>query len=215
MDLMNTHCWIALHTFPRMELRVRQELSSLGAGEAYLPLLERSQPTPHSAEESLLFSHYVFLKPACPSAGLAERLRQITGVRALLGSPAYGYRSVSDAEMKIVKTLCSRRLDPKIIPLPAAGARARVRSGPMAGAIGTVLRSDPHYSSLAFQIPIIAGACEVKLLTADVIILEEFPQPATNFRRRGGRRMRRYLQRLDAARNSHSDSHENGFRVAS
>lgn len=192
---MNDCNWIAILTSSRMEFPVRDEIVNLGVGETFIPELNGHKGGAHQ-ERRLLFSRYIFLKPSTEGASVSSSVKRVNGVCELLGCPSREYRSVSDAEMNVLRSLCSGRVDPQYIALPEAGRQARIRSGAMAGAIGIVQRSDPRETVLAFSLPILAGAYELRIPTMDVIVLDE-SEPRRGFRRRGGRRMRRFLSKTD------------------
>ena len=131
---------------------------------------------------------------------MLDRLQKLEGVRNVLGRPDGETRTVTDGEIGVLRSLCSHKIDPKVVPLPEKGERARIRSGPMAGASGIVLRADGTQTVLAFSLPIMAGAYELTVPTRDVVCGPKAPpvpaQRAFRFKRRGGKRMRRFLRNV-------------------
>jgi transcription antitermination factor NusG len=135
-SFLNLH-WYAAHTFANHENRVSEQLAAREV-EHFLPVYRSVRRwRDRRVELDLpLFPGYVFVRLA-----LRDRLRvlQIPSIARLVGfggSPA----ALPDEEMEILRAGLSSRLVVEPHPFLSKGRRVRVRSGPLAGMRGILLR---------------------------------------------------------------------------
>lgn len=130
--------WYALYTAPRHEKRVAEQIQQQGVA-CFLPLYRSVRRWKDRRKELalVLFPGYVFVRMA-----LQHRLRilQLTGAVRLVtfnGRPA----SLPDAEIESLQTqiFSSGNIEPH--PYLSVGRRVRVRSGPLKGLEGIILRT--------------------------------------------------------------------------
>lgn len=129
--------WYALYTCANHEKHVAAELHARTV-EHFLPLYSsvRRWKDRRITLDLPLFSGYVFV-----SLALRDRLRvlQIPSVVRLVafnGKPA----ALPDKEMEILRTALSQQLVAEPHPFLTAGRQVRIRSGPLAGMQGILLR---------------------------------------------------------------------------
>lgn len=134
--------WYAAHTCANHEKRVAEQLRTRGV-EHFLPLYS----TVHRWKDRRvrlqlpLFPDYVFVH-----LPLAERLRvlQVASVSRLV---SFGERPVAlpEREIDALRHGLGGGLDAQPHPYLTAGRRVRIRSGPLAGLEGTLLRKKGHF----------------------------------------------------------------------
>jgi transcription antitermination factor NusG len=130
--------WFAVYTAPRHEKRVSQYLS-LKEIEHYLPLYRTQRKWSDGSKVTLdlpLFPGYLFVH-----IERNERVPvlQVPGVLSFVGGTGGQPASLPDAEIDALQTgLHQRHAEPH--PLLTAGQRARIRSGPLTGMEGVVVR---------------------------------------------------------------------------
>jgi len=129
--------WYAAYTYTNHEKRVAVELGAREV-EHFLPLYSsvRRWKDRRVNLDLPLFPGYVFVRLA-----LSERLRvvQIPSVVRLVGFGGLP-TALPDTEMEIMRSGLSGRLRAEPHPFLTEGRRVRVRSGPLAGMRGIVLR---------------------------------------------------------------------------
>ena len=125
--------WYALHTYPRHEKRVHENLG-LRAIESFLPLYETVHRWKNGCKvrvELPLFPGYVFVK-----IEPRERFKALNlpGAVSIVGS-ATGPWPLPDAEIQSLRTrLQSHHFEPH--PYLAVGQKVRIKSGPLAEMTG-------------------------------------------------------------------------------
>jgi len=130
--------WFAVYTTPRHEKRVDQYLSAKNI-EHYLPLYHQRRRWSDGTRVTLdlpLFPGYLFVR-----IDKSERVRvlEVPGVLSIVGGTGHKPAALPDAEIEALRSgLHLRRPEP--CPLPTVGERVRIRSGPLAGMQGVVLR---------------------------------------------------------------------------
>ncbi|HTC92077.1 MAG TPA: UpxY family transcription antiterminator [Terriglobales bacterium] len=133
--------WYALYTASNQEKRVEQHLRMKGV-EVFLPLYTVTKRWKNRTTQKVelpLFTGYVFARIA-----LTERVRvlEVPTVVSIVGS-GRELLPLPDAEIDTLRTgLQLRQVDP--YPYLKVGNRARIRSGPLAGLEGVVIRKDGH-----------------------------------------------------------------------
>ncbi len=129
--------WYAIYTSAHHEKRVAEQLTERHV-ESFLPTYSciRRWKDRHKRLELPLFPSYVFVR-----LPLADRLKVLVlpGVVRLVG---YGGPPVAlpDAEMNTMRTRLAVSLDARPHPYLTAGRRVRMRSGPLEGLEGVLLR---------------------------------------------------------------------------
>jgi len=129
--------WYAAYTYPRHEKVVAEQLASKGV-ESFLPTTTvASRWKDRTARIQLpLFPSYVFVR-----VELCKRVAVLTvpGVIRILsanGAPI----PIPDSEVDAVRRCIGEGIKLEAHPLIECGTRARVRSGPFSGFVGTVVQ---------------------------------------------------------------------------
>lgn len=129
--------WYVVQTFSRHEKRVAEQLDARGV-EHFLPLYETvSQWKDRRVRVELpLFPGYVFVRLA-----LRDRLNvlQIPSVVRLVGFNGHP-EALPDEEMEILRSGLGNRLRAEPHPFLTVGRRIRIRSGPLQGLEGILVR---------------------------------------------------------------------------
>jgi transcription antitermination factor NusG len=130
--------WFAVYTSPRHEKRVSQHLS-MNEIEHYLPLYRTQRKWSDGTKVTLdlpLFPGYLFVH-----IDRSERVQvlQVPGVLSFVGGTGRQPASLPEAEINALRAgLPLSRAEPH--PLLTMGQRARIRSGPLAGMEGVLVR---------------------------------------------------------------------------
>lgn len=139
----NTACWYAVYTRSRHEKKVRDELVRRGI-ETFLPscIVTRQWSDRRKQVEQPLFPGYAFVR-----FPLKERwdVLNTTGVVRLVGPSAA--RPIPVSENEIAALTCALREKVPLDPYPylKEGHRVYVRSGPMKGIEGFIVRKQDHH----------------------------------------------------------------------
>jgi transcription antitermination factor NusG len=151
--------WYAIYTRPKHEKTVSEILTSKGF-ETFLPLyLSRHRWSDRTKVVSLpLFPSYVFLK-----GGLDRRLALLTtpGLHSLVscaGQPAV----ICPDEMDALRRTAESGLRVEPHPFLKCGDRVRVKSGPLAGVEGILLRKK-NLSRLVVSVEMLGKAASVEI----------------------------------------------------
>jgi transcription antitermination factor NusG len=156
--------WYALYTAPRHEKRVADQISRQGIA-CFLPLYRSVRRWKDRRKELalVLFPGYVFVRMA-----LQHRLRvlQLPGAVRLVtfnGQPA----PLPEAEIEHLQNhlSCSGNLEPH--PYLSAGRLVRVRSGPLKGLEGIILRTNQR-CRIVLSIHLIMRSVAVEVDDGDV-----------------------------------------------
>jgi len=137
-DVHFSPLWYVAYTSPRHEKRVEQHLSQRGV-EHYLPIYRSPRKWRNGLRVILdlpLFPNYIFVR-----IKRTERIRvlEVPGVLAIVGSTASEMTPLPEGEVDVLRSgLHMRQAEPH--PLLTVGQRARIRSGPLAGMEGIVVR---------------------------------------------------------------------------
>lgn len=129
--------WYALQTYPRHEKRVRDRLAWLGV-ENFLPLYERVNHWKNGCKmrvELPLFPNYLFV-----GIDLRDRARvlNVSGVVSLVGAGFQPWPLPNGEIERLRDGLHLRRAQPH--PYLVTGQRARIKSGPLLGLSGILMR---------------------------------------------------------------------------
>lgn len=134
--------WFALYTAPNHEKSVHQQLRMKDI-EAFLPLYTVSKRWKNRTTARVqlpLFPSYVFAKIARAEA---IRVLEIPAVHCIVGNGREAL-ALPDAEIETLRSgLHLRKVDP--YPYLKTGVRASIRSGPLAGLEGCVVRKDARF----------------------------------------------------------------------
>ena len=129
--------WYAVFTLPQNEKSTFKHLA-LREVEAFLPTYETQRIWKNRQKVKVvlpLFPTYLFVH-----IDLREKTRvlQTPGVLHIVGNPS-GPVAIADAELEILRTgFCGRKVEP--YPDLVVGEHVRIRSGPMQGVEGTLVR---------------------------------------------------------------------------
>ena len=156
--------WYALYTFPRHEKRVAEQIKRRSFS-CFLPLYRsvRRWKDRRKELELALFPGYVFVRMA-----LENRLQvlQLPGVVRLVsfnGQPA----ALPSDEVEALQRRLSDGLRIEPHPYLSAGRRVRVRSGPMQGLEGIIVRRKDR-CRVIFSIDLIMRSVAVEVDEADL-----------------------------------------------
>ena len=161
---VSTPNWYALYTAPRHEKFVADQIQRQGI-DCFLPLYRSVRRWKDRRKELalVLFPGYVFVQIA-----LQNRLRvlQLPGAVRLVGfngQPA----AMPDEEIENLRTRlsCSGKIEPH--PYLSAGRRVRVRSGPLQGLEGIIVRTKEPFR-IVLSIHLIMRSVAVEVESADV-----------------------------------------------
>ena len=130
--------WYAVRTMPRHEKRLQMDLKELGV-ECFLPLYEATHRWKNGCVKEVelpLFPGYIFV-----AIDARERFRvlRLNGAVSFVGS-AGGPWPLSYEEIESLRTsMQQRRFEP--YPYLAMGQKVRIRSGPLEGLVGFLVRN--------------------------------------------------------------------------
>jgi transcription antitermination factor NusG len=134
-----SHAWLAAYTTPRHEKRVAQHLSTREI-EHFVPLYRAHRRWNDGSRVTLelpLFPGYVFVR--IPTSG-RFRVLDIPGVLYIVEGTGKEPARLPDADIEVLrKGLHECRAEP--YPYLTAGQRAIIRSGPLTGMEGVVVRT--------------------------------------------------------------------------
>lgn len=128
--------WYAVYTQPHHEKKVAQELA-LRSMESYLPLYEsiRQWKDRRRRLHLPLFPGYVFVKMESQQRHKVLDVPSVIQVLGNKGQPS----ALADIEIEHLRTwLANRKIEPH--PYLTSGKKVRIKSGPLAGLEGKVLR---------------------------------------------------------------------------
>jgi transcription antitermination factor NusG len=129
--------WYALYIQSNHEKKIEEHLRRRGI-EVFLPLYSAPKRWKNRTTVRLqlpLFPNYIFVKILRRDSA---RVLKVPMVYSIIGN---GREALPDAEIEALRSgLHLRQVDP--CPYVKAGARARIRSGPLAGLEGIVVRKD-------------------------------------------------------------------------
>lgn len=156
--------WYAAYTFPRHEKKIHEQLAQQSV-ECYLPLYEEVHTWKDRRVklQTPLFPGYVFIHIA-----MSERMRVLNLERVirLVGGMEGKPASLPAEEIEALKRSLQHR---KVQPFPylAKGRRVRLKSGPLEGLQGIVLRHKGQFR-LVVSVECIMNSAMVDLEASDV-----------------------------------------------
>lgn len=156
--------WYAVHTQARHEKQVLEFLKFSNVSAVlptYMAIRRWKNRTKHMLELPL-FQGYLFVR-----FSLENRLKIACtpGVIALVGSGPYP-TPIEDAEIDLL-TNRIRQLDPMPYPFMKIGDRVRVKSGPLAGTMGILVRQKQNLR-LVLSINLIMQSVSVEVDASDI-----------------------------------------------
>jgi len=165
--------WYALHTYPRHEKRVHEDLG-LRAIESFLPLYETVHRWKNGCKvrvELPLFPGYVFVK-----IDPRQRFKAVNlpGAVSIVGSVSGPWR-LPDEEIQGLRTrLQSYHFEPH--PYLTVGQRVRIKSGPLADMTGYLVRQSGGLR-VVLSLELIRQAAAVEVDADDVEPID--PKPSS------------------------------------
>jgi transcription antitermination factor NusG len=129
--------WLALTVRPQHEKAVQRYLTDRLI-EAYVPLhtVSRRWSDRVKAVDVALFPRYVFCRSAFENRFTVLRAPGVQSIVSFGGVPA----AIADSEIEALKCLIASKLPLRLWPYLYVGAGVRIRSGPLAGLEGIVVR---------------------------------------------------------------------------
>jgi transcription antitermination factor NusG len=156
--------WYVLYTFPRHEKRVAEQIE-MRRFTSFLPVYRsvRRWKDRRKELELALFPGYVFVRMQLENRLLVLQLPGVVRLVCFNGQPA----AISAEEIEDLrsKLSCGQRIEPH--PYLRTGRRVRVRSGPMQGLEGIVVRRKDR-CRIVFSIDLIKRSVAVELDEADL-----------------------------------------------
>jgi transcription antitermination factor NusG len=156
--------WYVLYTFPRHEKRVAEQIE-MRRFTSFLPVYRsvRRWKDRRKELELALFPGYVFVRMQLESRLLILQLPGVVRLVCFNGQPAV--IAAEEIEALRSKLSCGQRIEPH--PYLRTGRRVRVRSGPMEGLEGIVVRRKDR-CRIVFSIDLIQRSVAVELDEADL-----------------------------------------------
>jgi len=163
-SLVQTPRWYAVHAASKYEKKVIEHLKLRGV-EALLPMytaIRRRMNRTIATLELPLFPGYLFVHTQLQNR---VRVLEVPGVISLVG---FGPRPtpVDDAEIELLANRI-RRFDPMPYPNMQIGDRVRVKSGPLAGAVGVLIQRKNNLR-LVISMNLIMQSISVEVDGADI-----------------------------------------------
>jgi transcription termination/antitermination protein NusG len=167
-ELVDTH-WYAIHTHPRHEKRVRARLDWLGV-ESYLPLYEslnRWKNGQTMCVEFPLFPCYLFAK-----IDLRKRVSvlELPGVVSFVGANFDPWPLQAEEIESLRDGLRLRKPEPH--PYLVTGQRLRIKSGPLHGLSGILVRRNGNLR-VVLSVELLMQSVSVQVGVDDIELLNE------------------------------------------
>ena len=156
--------WCALYTVPRHEKRVALQLGRHSI-DYFLPLYATVHrwKNKRARLELPLFPSYVFVR--VPRERRVEVL-QVPGVHYLVSFAGQAVE-LPDGEIEVLRNALSSRLKVTPQPYPSVGRRVRVKTGPLQGSEGILLRHKNNFR-VVLSIDLIMRSIAVDVDLADL-----------------------------------------------
>ncbi len=161
----------ALYTRFRHEKAVYRQISEKGF-EAFLPLYTAAHRWKDRVKQLVLplFPNYVFVRMNLEQRGTVLSTTGVYDFVRLCGVPA----PVHEDEIKAVRRVVEQGLSAEPHPFLRAGDRVRVKSGPLEGLEGILVRKKNFYR-LVLSVELLAKSIAVEVDVADVERIERAP----------------------------------------
>jgi transcription antitermination factor NusG len=136
-SLMKSTRWYAFTTQPRHEKAVARQLESKSI-ESFVPLLTTPsrRKDRRAVVDQPLFPGYVFTRIDAGDRAHVLRIPSVVRVLSFNGVPA----DIADEEIDAVRRCLIRGENPEPHPFPEQGDTVRVKSGPLQGLQGVIIR---------------------------------------------------------------------------
>jgi transcription antitermination factor NusG len=136
-ELFREQHWFAAYTASRHEKKVAEHLAQRSV-DAFLPLYEavRRWNNMRARVQLPLFPGYVFVRIALRDRLQVLQLPSVVRLVSFNGQPAV----LPDAQMETLRNALAPRLRAKPCPYLSVGRRVRIKSGPLTGLEGILLR---------------------------------------------------------------------------
>jgi transcription antitermination factor NusG len=169
MFIAPSESWFALQVVPQHEKKVALMLEYTGY-EKFLPtfLSRRKWSDRVKTIEQPLFPGYVFCRVKEESLGPLGAIPGVSRIVGFGGKPAY----IPDGEISAVARAAKSGLDVcPFSPFAKVGQQVRVRSGPLSGVVGRLLRIN-NRSRLILAVEVALKAIAIDIDASDVAPLE-------------------------------------------
>ncbi len=159
--------WYVAYTRANHERTVTDQLVERGI-ESFLPQYEsvRKWKDRKVYLHLPLFPGYVFVRFATPDRLRVQQTRGLVQLLSFGGSPT----PVPETEMQSIREILSRGLRALPHPFLRAGRRIRIKSGPLAGLDGIVVRRKNRYRFVV-SVELILKSMSVEVDEADLVAL--------------------------------------------
>jgi transcription antitermination factor NusG len=156
--------WYAVYTVPRHEKVVARQMDGSGVHN-FLPLYRSVHRWKDRRKEVdlPLFPGYVFVQMAFRNRLQVQRLPGVVQIVSFNGKPA----PLSEAEIEALRAGLARNACVEPHPYLKVGRRVRVRSGPMAGLCGILVRRKEKFR-VVLSVDLIKQAIALEVDIADV-----------------------------------------------
>jgi len=162
--------WYALYVKSRSEFVTNDELRRKGI-ETFLPTITRPRQWKDRRRfiEFPLFAGYLFFSVSADHESFLTVLKTKGAVTIISLEPGHP-TPVPDAEIESLKVVIENCGDIDIYPHLSKGTQVKMRSGPLAGAEGTVQRKVDQYL-FTVNIELLGRSVRVKVFAEDVELL--------------------------------------------
>jgi transcription antitermination factor NusG len=159
--------WYVAYTRANHERTVTDQLGERGI-ESFLPQYEsvRKWKDRRVCLHLPLFPGYVFVRFATPDRLRVQQTRGLVQLVSFGGSPT----PVPETEIQSIREILTRGLRPLPHPFLRAGRRIRIRSGPLAGLDGILVRRKNRFRFVV-SVALILGSMSVEVDEADLVAL--------------------------------------------
>lgn len=159
--------WYVAYTRANHERTVTDQLGERGI-ESFLPQYEsvRKWKDRRVCLHLPLFPGYVFVRFATPDRLRVQQTRGLVQLVSFGGSPT----PVPETEIQSIREILTRGLRPLPHPFLRAGRRIRIRSGPLAGLDGILVRRKNRFRFVV-SVALILRSMSVEVDEADLVAL--------------------------------------------
>jgi transcription antitermination factor NusG len=156
--------WYAVHTVSRHEKVVARQMNGNGL-DHFLPLYKSARRWKDRRKELELplFPGYVFVRIAFQDRLQVQKLRGVLQIVSFNGKPAL----VPENEIEALRNGLARNAELEPHPYLKVGRRVRVRSGPMAGVDGILVRRKEKFR-VVLSVDLIMQSVALEVDGADV-----------------------------------------------
>jgi transcription termination/antitermination protein NusG len=165
-DSQSVDLWYVVHTRSRHEKIVRDDLTQKGI-ENYLPVFHQWREWKDRTKrvELPVFSGYVFAK-FCDRPDIRVHVLRTPGAVRIIGNGG-GIEPVPDSELEAVRRILGTGTECISHPFLRAGARVRVRRGPLKGVEG-LLVAFKNRGRLVVSVNLLSQSVATEVNAADV-----------------------------------------------